>query len=95
MGDRVDAGGRNLDRTVAWTVPEREPRGLGRRLSAVDDAWFSKADKVGLRQLLLPNMRRNTVMATFVATANLIAFSTVGLWMPLFLKTAHGWSTAE
>ncbi len=40
-------------------------------------------------------MRRNTALATFVATANLIAFSTVGLWMPLFLKEAHGWTAAE
>ena len=40
-------------------------------------------------------MLRNTSLATFVATTNLIAFSTVGLWMPLFLKEAHGWSTAE
>ena len=67
----------------------------GARLDAADTAWIGKADKVGVRQLFLPDMRRHTALATFVATANLIAFSTVGLWMPLFLKEAHGWSTAE
>ncbi|WP_431268287.1 MFS transporter [Dankookia sp. P2] len=64
-------------------------------LSTEDRAWFDKADKVGVRQLFLPDMRRNTILATFVAVTNLIAFSTVGLWMPLFLKEAHGWSAAE
>jgi MFS family permease len=67
----------------------------GGRLSAEDDAWIEKAEKVGVRQLFLPDMRRSTALATFVATSNLIAFSTVGLWMPLFLKEAHGWSAAE
>jgi MFS transporter, putative metabolite:H+ symporter len=67
----------------------------GRTISEEDRQWFGKADKVGLRQLFLPDMRRNTILATFVAVTNLIAFSTVGLWMPLFLKEAHGWTTAE
>ncbi|WP_090659595.1 MFS transporter [Belnapia rosea] len=67
----------------------------GGRLNADDTAWIGKAEKVGIRQLFLPDMLRNTSLATFVATTNLIAFSTVGLWMPLFLKEAHGWSTAE
>jgi MFS family permease len=69
--------------------------GAGAMLSAEDRAWYDKADKVGVRQLFLPDMRKNTILATFVATANLIAFSTVGLWMPLFLKEAHGWTAAE
>src|SRR3546814_3329362 len=46
-------------------------------------------------QLFLPDMLRSTTLATFVATSDLIAFSTVGLWMPLFLSEAHGWSPAE
>ena len=73
----------------------RDDLAAGRTLSAEDAAWFRKADKVGIRQLFLPDMWRNTLLATFVATANTVAFSTVGLWMPLFLKEAHGWSTAE
>jgi MFS family permease len=83
---------------VRTTDRKRRIRGelaAGRAISAEDRAWFSKADKVGIRQLFLPDMRRNTVLATFVATANVVAFSTVGLWMPLFLKEAHGWTTAE
>ena len=67
----------------------------GRAITPEDRTWFGKADKVGIRQLFLPDMRRNTALATFVATANIVAFSTVGLWMPLFLKEAHGWSTTE
>jgi MFS family permease len=67
----------------------------GRAIAEEDRRWIDKADKVGVKQLFLPDMRRNTLLATFVATTNLIAFSTVGLWMPLFLKEAHGWSAAE
>ncbi|WP_165943377.1 MFS transporter [Roseicella aquatilis] len=67
----------------------------GGMIDEEDRHWFSKADKVGPRQLFLPDMRRNTVLATFVAVTNVIAFSTVGLWMPLYLREAHGWSAAE
>ncbi len=73
----------------------RAQRAAGQPISAEDRQWIEKADKVGIRQLFLPDMRRNTILATFVAVSNLIAFSTVGLWMPLFLKEAHGWSPAE
>ena len=34
-------------------------------------------------------------MATLVASLALVSYSTVGLWMPLFLSQQHGWSTAE
>ena len=34
-------------------------------------------------------------MATLVASLALVSYSTVGLWMPLFLAQQHGWSTAE
>ena len=34
-------------------------------------------------------------MATLVATLALVSYSTVGMWMPLFLAQQHGWSTAE
>ena len=73
----------------------RAQRAAGQPLSEDDRQWIAKAEKVGLRQLFLPDMRRNTILATFVAVSNLIAFSTVGLWMPLFLREAHGWSPAE
>jgi MFS family permease len=64
-------------------------------LSADDQAWIDKADKPGWRQLFLPDLLRNTVMATFVASMALVSYSTVGLWMPLFLAQQHHWSTAE
>jgi len=70
-------------------------RTAGQPVSEDDQRWFDKADKVGVSQIFLPDIRRNTILATFVATTNVIAFSTVGLWMPLFLKEAHGWSAAE
>ncbi|MBS0644151.1 MAG: MFS transporter [Acetobacteraceae bacterium] len=67
----------------------------GQRLSAEDEAWYHKADKVGIKQLFAPDLIRNTLLSTFVASTSVIAFSTVGLWMPLFLKEQHGFSAAE
>jgi MFS transporter, putative metabolite:H+ symporter len=64
-------------------------------LTADDQAWIAKADKPGWRQLFLPDLLGNTVMATFVASMALVSYSTVGLWMPLFLAQQHHWSTAE
>ena len=73
----------------------RTHRQAGTPLDATDEEWMNKAEKVGLRQLFLPDIRKNTLLASFVAVMNMIAFSTVGLWMPLFLREAHGWSTAQ
>jgi MFS transporter, putative metabolite:H+ symporter len=67
----------------------------GQPLAADDQAWLTKAHKVGIRQLFMPDLIRNTVLSTFVASSAVIAFSTVGLWMPLFLKEQHGFSAAE
>jgi MFS family permease len=67
----------------------------GQVLGAEDQAWFSKADRVGIRQLFMPDLIKNTLLSTFVASTAVIAFSTVGLWMPLFLKEQHGFSAAE
>ena len=64
-------------------------------LNPEDDAWFNKADKVGIRQLFLPDLIKNTMLATFLAATSVIAFSTIGLWMPIFLKETHGFSAAE
>jgi MFS family permease len=73
----------------------KEQLAAGRPLNAEDQAWINKAGQAGIMQLFLPDMLRSTILATFVAVSNLIAFSTVGLWMPLFLSEAHGWSPAE
>ena len=75
------------------THPERMAADLA--LSADDQAWIVKTEKPGWRQLFLPDLLRNTVMATFVASMALVSYSTVGLWMPLFLAQQHHWSTAE
>ncbi len=60
-----------------------------------DRQWIAKTEQPGWRQLFLPDLRRNTVMATLVASLALVSYSTVGMWMPLFLAQQHGWSTAE
>lgn len=67
----------------------------GFALDEDDQQWIAKTDKPGIRQLFLPDLLRNTVMATLVASLAVVSYSTVGLWMPLFLSQQHGWSTAE
>ena len=73
----------------------RERQSAGLMLDEEDRQWIAKTEKPGIRQLFLPDLIRNTVMATFVASLALVSYSTVGLWMPLFLAQQHGWSTAE
>jgi MFS family permease len=67
----------------------------GQALSEDDRAWIAKTTKPGWYQLFLPDLVGNTVMATLVASMALISYSTVGLWMPLFLAQQHHWSPAE
>src|SRR5262245_49583805 len=43
-------------------IRDRLARGLA--ISATDRAWFSKANKVGIRQLFLPDVLQNTILAT-------------------------------
>ena len=74
-------------------ITERLAAGLA--LSEDDQAWIAKTMRPGWRQLFLPDLRRNTVMATIVASLALVSYSTVGLWMPLFLSQQHHWSTAQ
>ena len=64
-------------------------------LSAEDQAWVTKAARVPLRQLFLPDMRRNTAVATFVACCSTTIYGTVGGWMPLYLSQERHWSTAQ
>jgi len=70
-------------------------RKAGLAIGAEDRDWINRAGKVGIRQLFLPDMLVNTLLSTFVATASCVAFSTIGLWMPLFLSQTHHWSTSE
>jgi MFS family permease len=67
----------------------------GHALTTDDATWIGKADKSGLRQLFMPDLIRNTLLSTFVASSSVVAFSTVGLWMPLFMQQQHGWSPAD
>jgi MFS family permease len=73
----------------------RDRRGAGFALDEDDRQWIAKTEQPGVRQLFLPDLVRSTVMATLVATLALVSYSTVGLWMPLFLSQEHAWSTAE
>jgi MFS family permease len=73
----------------------KERRTAGLALDEDDRQWIAKTEKPGVRQLFLPDLLRNTTLATLVATLALVSYSTVGLWMPLFLSQQHGWSTAE
>lgn len=73
-------------------IAEAETRGVP--VNAKDRAWIEKARKVPLGQVFLPDMRRNTLVATFVACCSTIIYGTVGGWMPLYLAQERHWSTA-
>ena len=64
-------------------------------MSEDDRAWFLKADRVGIRQVFMPDILPSTLIALFVACCSTCIFGTVGAWMPLYLATEKGWSTAE
>ena len=66
----------------------------GGQVSAADREWLDKSRKIPLRQLFMPDMRRNTAVATFVACCSTIIYGTVGNWMPLYLATERGWSAS-
>jgi hypothetical protein len=67
----------------------------GGTLSAEDRAWYTKADKVGIRQVFMPDLLPATLVATFVTCCSCCIYGTVGAWMPLHLSTENHWSTAE
>ena len=67
----------------------------GGTLSAEDRTWSTKADKVGIRQVFMPDVLSATLVATFVTCCSCCIYGTVGAWMPLYLSTEKHWSTAE
>ncbi len=67
----------------------------GKPVNEEDRAWFLKADRVGIRQVFMPDTLPSTLVALFVACCSTCIFSTVGGWMPLYLSTEKHWSTAE
>ncbi|WP_428485107.1 MFS transporter [Rhodopila sp.] len=73
-------------------IAQRQSR--GQILSAEDSAWVAKAQRIPLRQLFLPDMRRNTAVATFIACCSTTIYGTVGGWMPLYLAQERHWSTS-
>jgi MFS family permease len=73
----------------------RTALGQGEPVSEEDRAWFLKADKVGIRQVFMRDTLPSTFVALFVACCSTCIFGTVGAWMPLYLATEKGWSTAE
>jgi MFS family permease len=64
-------------------------------VSETDRAWFFKADKVGIRQVFMPDVLPALGVALFVSCCSCCIYGTVGAWMPLYLSTEKGWSTAE
>ena len=72
-----------------------DARASGSPLSAEDQEWLDKTAKIPLRQLFLPDMWRNTAVATFIACCSTIIYGTVGSWMPLYLSQERGWKTSE
>jgi MFS family permease len=67
----------------------------GEPVSEEDRTWFFKADKVGVRQVFMPDVLPSLFVALFVACCSTCIYGTVGAWMPLYLSTEKGWSTAE
>jgi MFS family permease len=67
----------------------------GQPVSEEDRAWYLKADKIGIRQVFMPDILPATLVALFVACCSTCIFGTVGAWMPLYLSSEKGWSTAE
>ena len=67
----------------------------GEPVSDEDRAWLFKADRVGIRQVFMPDTLPATFVALFVACCSTCIYGTVGAWMPLYLASEKGWSTAE
>ncbi len=66
----------------------------GQLLPREDREWLAKTRSIPLRQLFLPDMRRNTGVATFIACCSTTIYGTVGGWMPLYLSQERHWSTS-
>jgi MFS family permease len=60
-----------------------------------DRTWYTKAGRVGIWQVFLPDVLPATLVAIFVACCSCGIFGTVGAWMPYYLSTEKHWSTEE
>jgi MFS family permease len=71
-----------------------EAQARGQLISREDREWIAKTRSIQLRQLFLPDMRRNTAVATFIACCSTTIYGTVGGWMPLYLSQERHWATS-
>jgi MFS family permease len=67
----------------------------GGKLSGDDEAWYSKAGSIGVRQVFMADILPATLVALFIACCSTSIFGTVGGWMPLYLNTEKHWPTWE
>jgi MFS family permease len=67
----------------------------GEPVNDTDLVWNRKADKVSISQLFLPDIRRNTIAAMFVATMSSLLYNVVLSWLSLLLVQDKGWTLAE
>jgi len=67
----------------------------GRTVNEDDRMWYSKAGRVGIRQVFMSDVLPATMVALFVACSSCCIFGTVGAWMPYYLSTEKHWSTQE
>jgi putative MFS transporter len=64
-------------------------------LSLEEASWWERAKKPALAQLFLPDTRPATILVTVIYTGVLMPFTTMSLFMPLYLSETHGWATQE
>lgn len=67
----------------------------GGKITADDDAWYTKAGSIGVRQAFMPDILPATLVALFIACCSTAIFGTVGGWMPYYLNAEKHWSPAE
>ena len=67
----------------------------GGKLSSDDEAWYTKAGSVGIRQVFMPDILPATLVALFIACCSTSIFGTVGGWMPYYLNAEKHWSPLE
>lgn len=73
----------------------KETLARGGKLSADDEAWYTKAGSIGVRQVFLPDILPATLAALFIAICSCCIFGTVGGWMPYYLNAEKHWPTWE
>jgi MFS transporter, putative metabolite:H+ symporter len=84
-----------------WVRAQNRKRRIAKALSAGRaiyenyHAWYCKAGRVDIRQVVMPDVLPVTLVALFVACSSCCIFGTVGSWMPYYLSVEKHWSTHE